>query len=85
MLIPGIVKYTVSVDNLLYMQEVDAEDVVSCEGQLHLSEYDLSSSGHEKFIGTSYVIFVGTIPRKELCKSCSFLSSFLISNYSLAS
>ncbi|KAG6491869.1 hypothetical protein ZIOFF_046808 [Zingiber officinale] len=32
------------------MKEVDAEDVVSCEGRLHLSKYDLSSSGHEKFI-----------------------------------
>lgn len=35
------------------MQEVDVEDAATREGQLQLPKYDYSSSGREKFNGTS--------------------------------
>lgn len=45
-------EYIVSKDLYLHMQEIDVEDLATSEGQLQLTKYDYSSSGHEKYNGT---------------------------------
>ena len=39
------------------MQEIDVEDLATSEGQLQLTKYDYSSSGHEKYNGTYHSSF----------------------------